>query len=561
MRKAYILIFVMALLLAAPGLQAARAASQSSDEAKSFAVTPFTVNGPDKYRYLGEGVQDMLLSRLHWKDRLHPVDKNDLRDLSTPASAEEADALIGKLGVDYLVSGALTIMGDDASLDVNVRGADGQSWPHSRSTTVGDLIPALENVAGAINADIFGRPDLGPTAQAASTERVKALNPGLMYNEDREREVYLNPEFRYAGSDAEAGRLRSQRLPFAAVALTVVDADNDGAEELVLLGEHSVHIYRFEGPGALKELASWEGSYTVDNLKVVAKDLNADGYAEIMVSAVDSQEDARSYVLNYKDGKLVRTMDRIRFYLNLVKQPPMYQPVLVGQKEGRDEYFSRAGVFELTKAGDEFVEGRRVDVPGGNVFNFTYLPDGADYKIVVLDESERLKVYSSTGSLLAETDEKYSGSSVGIPEPDSFGGTAGDEAKDQYYLPLPMLPVDLDQDGKYELVVNRPISMAAQFFERYRFFPQGEIHSLFWDGVGMNLKWKTRRIKGSVTDFAIADANNDGMLDLVVCVNTHPGAVGFADRKTVVLIYPLDLSAQEEIAPQTEVEPGKGTIN
>jgi len=105
-----------------------------------------------------------------------------------------------------------------------------------------------------------------------------------------------------------------------------------------------------------------------------------------------------------------------------------------------------------------------------------------------------------------------------------------------------MLAVNLDRDDNWELLVNRPISTASQFFERYRFFPQGEIHALYWDGVGLGLQWKTRRVKGSVADFALADVNNDGVQDLVLCVNTHPGALGMESRKTMVLAYPLDLS-------------------
>ena len=54
-----------------------------------------------------------------------------------------------------------------------------------------------------------------------------------------------------------------------------------------------------------------------------------------------------------------------------------------------------------------------------------------------------------------------------------------------------------------------------------------------------------RRIKGSVVDFALADPNNDGTKDLVVCLNTHPGALGLQNRKTVVVFYPLDLSMMD----------------
>lgn len=65
----------------------------------------------------------------------------------------------------------------------------------------------------------------------------------------------------------------------------------------------------------------------------------------------------------------------------------------------------------------------------------------------------------------------------------------------KYFVPLRMIPSDLEQDGSWELLVNKPISVSAQFFENYRFFPEGEIESLYWDGVGLGLQWKTRRTR------------------------------------------------------------------
>ena len=115
----------------------------------------------------------------------------------------------------------------------------------------------------------------------------------------------------------------------------------------------------------------------------------------------------------------------------------------------------------------------------------------------------------------------------------------------KYYAPMRLIAADIGNTGEYVLLVNKPISVSAQFFENYRFFPEGEIESLYWDGVGLGLQWKTRRIKGSVVDFALADPNNDGTKDLVVCLNTHPGALGLQNRKTVVVFYPLDLSMMD----------------
>jgi hypothetical protein len=103
-----------------------------------------------------------------------------------------------------------------------------------------------------------------------------------------------------------------------------------------------------------------------------------------------------------------------------------------------------------------------------------------------------------------------------------------------------LLPTNLDNTGNYELIVARPISIAADFFSNFRNFSQGEIHSLEWDGIGLNIVWKTRRIKGTIVDYAIADYDNNGNNDLVVCVQTYPGATGLKAKRTIVVAYPLD---------------------
>ena len=105
------------------------------------------------------------------------------------------------------------------------------------------------------------------------------------------------------------------------------------------------------------------------------------------------------------------------------------------------------------------------------------------------------------------------------------------------------LPADVR--GKYEVIMNKDISVAAQVFQRFRRFSQGEVHSLFWDGVGMNLAWKTRRIKGTVVDLALEDLQNTGKKQLVVCLNTYSGAVGIGAEKTVIVTYDLDVAPQK----------------
>ena len=210
----------------------------------------------------------------------------------------------------------------------------------------------------------------------------------------------------------------------------------------------------------------------------------------------------------------------------------------------------------MLKSGNTYVEGTPLNLPDKvNALNFAWLPDKEAVELLVmLTPEERLRVFGKGGNRIFETEEKFSGSYVGIQQTSQIRGMGKDREylPDTYYIPQRMLVADLEGRGEYSLLVNKPISTAAEIFERYRFFPQGEIHAYYWDGVGLNLKWKTRRIRGSVIDISLSDLNNDGVMDLIVGLNTHPGAVGLSQRKTMLLAYPLDLNMTD---PNTPVNP------
>ena len=112
---------------------------------KTFAVAPFSINGPSKYAYLKNGIQDMFNSRLSWADHFSPLGRESVNKAvgSTPVTSDNAQQMITKLGSDYLVYGSVTIMGDQCSLDVRVTEKDGQTWPKTAQTSLGNLIPAF----------------------------------------------------------------------------------------------------------------------------------------------------------------------------------------------------------------------------------------------------------------------------------------------------------------------------------------------------------------------------------------------------------------------------------
>ena len=505
----------------------------------TYVVLPFTVNGPENFNYLERSIPQMLTSRLYSKGEVEaasdvPAAQRAVSDAATADRARNA------LKADYVVFGTVTIVGDNYSLDVQVRDKAGKSWNQASEGKVAQLISGISRTSDSINHQVFGR------SSAPQAQRVNQMHPDIVVNQDRPKDVYLNPQFRYSGSSAEdESRMRSQTLQFTAVGMEVCDLDNDGRNEVVLLSETTLYAYRFDN-GRLNKVAEIELPRTHRTLAVRALPGSSKTYLIVNMIDKDSMPQASIYSLSGNTFK--EEYSRQKYFLNVVKVAPDYRPTLIGQKSGRPRLFA-SGVYEMLLTGSgQLTQGARLSLPeGADVFNFTYLPGGFSKegdKIIVLSNRERLRTHTLKGARLAETDEKYSGAAIGIETNPAMPGLSRDDATmgETYFIPMRMIPMDIERDGNYELLVNRPISTASGIFDRYRFNPQSEIHSLFWDGIGLNLQWKTRRIKGSTVDYTIADADNNGVTDLVVCINTHPGALGVNARKAVVLVYPLDVS-------------------
>jgi len=552
-RVRVVFLAAMALLLTA---------SAALAQVKSFAVLPFAVNGPDKFAYLSQGVQDMLVSRLTWQGKLQPTDKSaiDQKVKTAPRSESEAKTAMAALKADYVVFGSMTIAGDDASLDVKVLDSKGQLTAKSAQTKLNTMIPTMETVAKDINAQVFNRTEAARDPKTGQpVQSVNQMNPAFVVNQNAEnQQVYLNPNFRYAGNTDTPGSWRSQTLPFAANGMAIGDLDGDGQNEVVLFSDSVVYVYRFQDR-QLAQVAKWEGSTRVKLVRASVVQTGADKGHKLVVSGFFNKL-PQSTILRLDGNKLVPEAERLPWYLCGVKLPPRYQKQLVGSKGDPREVFV-GGVYEMNYSNGTLTPGTKLNLPHkANPFNFAYLPEEAGYKLVVLDDNDRLEVVSGRNDVIAKTEEQYAGSSMGIEHDSLLPPTATPNDNylwSYYYVPLPLVPAILGTDKKSELLVSKNISVASQFFENFRFFSQGEIHSLGWDGVGLNLKWKTRRIKGTITGYDVADIDPSKIQNLVVCLNTYPGPSGFKNRRTVVVAYPLDLeSIQKGVKFGNMDEPG-----
>lgn len=534
-----------------------------AQQAKTFAVLPFAVNGPDKFAYLAQGVQDMLTSRLTWTGKFQPMDKAQVEQKAktSPRSEAEAKSLLTALRADFLVYGSMTIAGDDASLDVKVMDKTGQITPKSTQAKLNTLIPAMETVAKDINTQVFKRPEAPRDPKTGKPAQViNQMNPEIMVNQTADNQkTYLNPNFRYAGNADSPGSWRSQSLPFACNGMAIGDVDGDGKNEVVLISDNQVSIYRFV-KHQLSEVAKWQGPARVKLVRVSVLPLGGDfKKCKIVVSGYFDKL-PQATILSLEGNKLVPEAERLPYYLAAANLPPNFKKQLVGSRGEVREIFG-GGVYEMSFSGGKLQQGPKLTLPGkANPFNFTYLPDSGGYKLVLVDDEDHLTVYTGRNDVQYKSEETFAGSSLGM-EHDSMmsplnAGGGQDYLWNYYYVPLPLVSVKLG-DRKPELLVSKNISIAAQFFQNFRYFSQGEVHALSWDGVGLNLQWKTRRIKGTIMGYDVAEVEPGAGQALVLALNSAPGPAGLSNRRAIVFAYPLDVdstkgdkfSNMEEVAP------------
>ena len=488
--------FAMRLSLTACLLTLALGLAQAAQAApKSFVLLPFTVNAPQSYAYLSKAVPATMQARLN-----RPGVLEGRSAQTRAASAAEARKALSAAGADYAVWGSVSVMGNECTIDVHSVDKAGKTWSKTAQGPLSGLTATVQQLSSAMGSEAFGvsvagRP--GYVAPSGKGEPVNQMNSDIVVNETGQQRVYLNPQFRYQGSGANDGsRLRSQRMKDNMVDMAVGDFNGDGKNEIAVLGDHKLTIYIWEPDGRLKQLGETVISQSNLNFSMRAIDLNRDGAKELVIATFEEDSNRPySYFYSFKGNKLTQYADRIPYFASVIKTPPHFMPTLVGQGWDSLKLFS-PGVHVMVKSGNKFSLGARLDLPvGATVFNVAWLPGGKDGKgdqLVMLTDDERIKVFQGNGNTLIHTTmERFSGSAAGMDHYKGMPGLGIDrnyQLPSKYYAPMRMIAADLGRTGEYVLLLNKPISTASQLFDRYRFFPQGEIHALYWDGVGLGLK-------------------------------------------------------------------------
>jgi hypothetical protein len=79
-------------------------------------------------------------------------------------------------------------------------------------------------------------------------------------------------------------------------------------------------------------------------------------------------------------------------------------------------------------------------------------------------------------------------------------------------------------------------------FKNYRSYGSGTFQALTWDGLGLTPLWQTQKISGYVSDYCLADMNNDGNQELIATVVSRRDTI-ISSPKSTVIWYDLSMLA------------------
>lgn len=550
------LLFVVSLLLEAHVLAA---------EPARVAIIPFKMNSERDLSFLRDGVFDMLLSRLSWGNRVVVIERELVDGVVSKikgAIDERAARDIGNsLNADYVLFGSLTIFGESVSIDAKMVDVSGASPPvavFNQGKGMDSVIPQIDMFASDINARVFGR--LLPAQQAAQQppeaaaakapprgediyghpEKLLGEGGGYDYGEVMQS-TGLNPDFIVESSASSGGSFwKSRSFKENIRGLSMGDVDGDGNQEAIFVSENKVFVYRNIDTQFMK-VKEFTGEPSHNFLGVDVADINRNGKAEIFVTSLNTTRNSlESFVLEWENNDFRVLSDKNNWYYRVQRfsGPGRIDRILLGQKRGISEPFV-GGVHELGWQGGGYEPVRQIDLPRGiNVYSFAMgnLFNDGNEMILAFNEDDYLEILTGSGSSEWKSDEPYGGSLNYFDIQGQAGGTA---EKDRVFLTQRIFLTDLDQDGNTEVIVVQNQAGSGRVFKRFRHFTSSQIASLSWNGLGLAVNWRTRKIHGYVSDFAIGDFDNDGQDELVAAVVSNRGASFLAEAKSSIISYDL----------------------
>ncbi|MGC8811237.1 MAG: FG-GAP-like repeat-containing protein [bacterium] len=522
-----ILIFLIGVIALFPGQVIPQQKEAKEKNPYKVAILPVVIHSPENLDYMKAGLLDMLSSRIELEGKISVVEKSQVKkamsQISGEIDTENAKKIGEMLGVDYVVFGSLTKLGDSASLDLKLLKVKEEKMPspvYVQAKKMEEIVARVDELALNINEKILGY----------SLKPVMAEKPAPIAKEKELAAIPIPapaPKPQVPVRSTAGGEFwQSQSFPFQIKGIAVDDFDGDGRNEVALIDERNLYIYRWE-TGEFKQLWKFNGRTGDKYLAVDAADIDKDGKAEIFVTNIQTDRLA-SFVVAFKDGAYRKVASDLDWFLRVVEWGEKGK-ILLGQGKGQQTAWE-GPIYELGWKGKEIKELGRAQVPNGLPI-YSFVPFSHDNKtdFVFLDADFRMKIMDSRGKVIWKSREIYG--SENLIQVKSLATGTGPDKGDEFAF----VNVRLISRGK-EIIVIRNISPIGDFFKRQKYFNKGEVLSLIWTGAMFMESWKTKEISGYLADFQIQDLDGDQKKELIVAVNLPRESILSLEKNSVLLL-------------------------
>ena len=519
--------------------------------AKTVAIVPFKVNAEKDMSFLRDGIYDMLASRLYKENETDILSRQRVEKALGASNAvvteSSARDLGRQLGSDFILFGSLTVLGNSISVDskmVDVTGTKPTMSFFEQSEDAGGIVTRVNQMATAINDKMFGRGAAATTPAAATAQATQPKPPDTLAHPEKmfKEEGGLGPEgglgSPFVSEEGGGGRelspkfWRSAGMRHLFNGIALGDVDGDGKIETVIITPQSVLIFR-KDQERFFQVAEYAESGQGYNIAVDVADINGNGTPEIFVTSLTpTRKGLSSFVLEHDGKAFRRIVDNAPWYFRVGSLPDRGR-ILLGQESRMGSPHSNR-IYEMLWRSGRYEPETPVNVAIDlNVLGLTIadVMDGRKETVVAYDREDHIRVFDPSGKEEWKSAEKYGGSTL------YYAGDRKDQGdvENPIYLPMRMLPMKPDKDGRTKIIAVKNHDVAGGHLERFRSFNEAQIVSFFWDGLGLAAEWKTRKITGSIRDFAIGDFDNDGADELVAAVILDEGRIITTTPKSTVI--------------------------
>jgi TolB-like protein len=531
--------------------------SANAAEPKRIALLPFKINAEKDMSYLQNGIFDMLTSRLAKEGEVEVISRqaaeNAFKAAGSPEPVTESAArTIGAgLNADYTLFGSVTVLGNSISLDAKMVDVSGQTPTASffdQSQDLGGIITKINQIATQINATVFGRQTEVARKAAPAETAAGASKPAPA------DELYAHPEklLKEGGAEGEGSPFimtteeeqqafqkfwRSASFKHLINGISIGDVDGDGKMETVAVTPNDVIIYRSEQGRFYKAYEiKIDGSRYPIGIDVA--DINDNGFPEIFVTSLAVNRNVvDSAVFEYDGQAFQKIVDGSSWYYR-VSDVPGRGKILLGQKHRLAKPFS-GPIYDMIWQNSEYVPEAEIKAPKQiQVMGFALGDRLIDRQgtAAAYRKDDRIQIIDANGKEIWKSSERYGGSTLHC-----YGEKESrEQVRNLIYYPMRLLVSDTNGDGESEVVVVKNYEITGRHLEQFRKYTNAEVQSMTWDGLGLQTRWKTRKISGFIRDYFLGDFDNDGKIELVAAVILSEGSVMLiTEPKSTIIAYEL----------------------